>query len=118
MNNDDYDVTDIDVTELERQRRQAILDSGEYLKLEVLIGVGDDGAHGEKMPVITTEMCQCTYKEVGCLYTALQTFLESYERDYPMECAYSMMTTRAKDHGYRQVETNKDKKKKRKKDED
>lgn len=74
--------------ELERQRRQAILDSGKYLKLEIIIGKEEEPVNGRKgtMPCTTMEMRHIGGKQIGYLYLCLEELIQHLEEEYPMFC--------------------------------
>ena len=80
----------IDIPEMERQRYKAIKASGEYVELNILIGVEDDISLDEevttKSPVVTTCLHNCGPKEVACLYATIQSVMKVLERKYPVEC--------------------------------
>lgn len=82
--------SNLNIPEMERQRYKAIKASGEYVELNILIGVEDDISLDEevttKSPVVTTCLHNCGPKEVACLYATIQSVMKVLERKYPVEC--------------------------------
>ena len=82
----DYDV---DINEMERQRYNTIKKNGKYIEVNILVGAEDDvtyKGHKGRMPVIHTEMHNCSSKDISCMYLSLKTLLDDFKEDYPKEC--------------------------------
>lgn len=60
----------IDINEMEQQRYNAIKRKGEYVELDILIGVDDNEfkGHTGKMPVVTTQIHGAGPTEMACMY--------------------------------------------------
>ena len=71
------EVVKIDYQELESQRREEILKKGEYARVEIIVGCG------EEYPYCNTELKHCTGKEVGELYIALKVATKELEKQCP-----------------------------------
>lgn len=80
--------------EMEQRRYNAIKKSGEYIELNILIGVKQDkfDGHTGKIPVIQGTMKGCGSEEIANMYTVLQNLIEYYEETYPMECMLAKAT--------------------------
>lgn len=92
----------IDISEMEKQRYEAIKKSGEYMELNVLIGVESEDLGGglvSKAPVISTHINNCGPQEIGCMYMTLKEIIKSLEKKYPTECFVSKMAMRVEDIG-------------------
>lgn len=75
----------------ERKRYEDIKKSGSYLELDILIGPEtelQDGSYG-RMPVVSTNMYNCTREEISCLYSILKRLYEEYKEEFPSECTYA-----------------------------
>lgn len=91
----------IDIPEMERQRYNSIKKSGEYIELNILIGVEDEEENGvsAKSPVVSTCMHNCGPQEVACLYATLHAVSQTLERKYPVECLMGKMGMRIENMG-------------------
>lgn len=90
------EIKDVNMFELEKQRYEAIKNTGKYIELNVLIGEEDDVSSeksvGKKYPIVKTTMIDCGEKEVARLYATLQGVIEQLEKDYPIACVLSKLT--------------------------
>lgn len=92
----------VDVSEMEKQRYEAIKRSGEYMELNILIGAESDDLGGglvSKTPVVSTHINNCGPQEIGCMYMTLREIIKSMEKKYPMECYVSKLAIRVEDMG-------------------
>lgn len=91
----------IDIPEMEKQRYNSIKKSGEYIELNILIGVEDEEENGvsAKSPVVSMCMHNCGPQEVACLYATLHAVSQILERKYPVECLMGKMGMRIENMG-------------------
>lgn len=91
-------IEDIDI---EKRRYAKIKASGEYLELNIIIGVEDDEDLGEgcvsKSPIVYTVGRNYGPKEIGCLYMTLKSYMNKLKEDYPTECFVAEMTMHVED---------------------
>lgn len=92
----------VDVSEMEKQRYEAIKRSGEYMELNILIGAESDDLGGglvSKTPVVSTHINNCGPQEIGCMYMTLRQLMKSMEKKYPKECYISKLAMQVEDMG-------------------
>lgn len=100
-------IEDID---MEKRRYAKIKASGEYLELNIIIGVEDDEDLGEgcvsKSPIVYTVGRNYGSKEIGCLYMTLKSYMNKLKEDYPTECFVAEMAMHVEDvgHGVTKIE--------------
>ena len=102
----------ININEMEQQRYNAIKRKGEYVELDILIGVDDSEFRGHtgKMPVVTTQIHGAGPTEIACMYATLNALVKQWEEDYPAECLYAKMCMNSQNVGTVQTEIKRDKK--------
>lgn len=104
MNIENMDMTNMD---MEKRRYAKIKASGEYLELNIIIGVEDDEDLGKglvsKSPVVCTVGHSCGPKEIGCLYMTLKSYMDKLREDYPTECFVAEMAMHVEDVGYASI---------------
>lgn len=93
-------IEDIDI---EKRRYAKIKASGEYLELNIIIGVEDDEDLGEgcvsKSPIVYTVGRNYGPKEIGCLYMTLKSHMNKLKEDYPTECFVAEMAMHVENIG-------------------
>lgn len=84
----------VDVEEMEKQRYKAIKEKGEYIEVDILIGTDNDELDGHigKIPVVNLKLHDCGAKEIGCMYLTLQSLIEQFEEEFPVECALGKLS--------------------------
>lgn len=91
---------DIDIPELEKQRYESIKKSGKYAELKILVEAenhkSEDGTVN-KLPIVTTSLCNCGPEEISCLYITLKATLRLLRNRFPAECFIGEMTMEAED---------------------
>lgn len=92
---------DINTPEFEKQRRQAIIDSGEYLRFEIIIGKEIEKVNGHKghIPSTMLEMKHAGPKQISDLYLCLLEFIKYLEKEYPKECLMGHLTGKCSNLG-------------------
>ena len=97
-------IEDID---MEKRRYAKIKASGEYLELNIIIGVEDDEDLGEgcvsKSPIVYTVGRNYGPKEIGCLYMTLKSYMNKLKEDYPTECFVAEMAMHVEDVGHTSI---------------
>ncbi len=92
---------------MEKRRYAKIKASGEYLELNIIIGVEDDEDLGSgfvsKSPVVCIEGRSCGPKEIGCLYMTLKSYMDKLREDYPTECFVAEMAMHVEDVGHASI---------------
>lgn len=91
----------INACEMEKQRRQRILDSGKYLKFEMVIGKEQEtiGNHIGVIPYTELTMHKVGPTEVGALYLCLQELSNLLEKEYPEACLMAKLTQKCSNLG-------------------
>lgn len=74
----------INIPEYEKQKRESILDSEQYVRMEVLIGKEDN------IPVVTLEARKVTSKEMAYLITSLKETIKTIIKKDPMAGVLSL----------------------------
>lgn len=85
----------IDIPEMEKQRYNAIKRTGQYIELNILIGVENEEEKDNttvKSPVVSMHMHDCGPVEVASLYATTKAVIENLEKQYPVECLMSNLT--------------------------
>lgn len=97
----EFDVNDIDMKELERQRYDAIKKAGKYIEVDILIGAKENTKDTPTSirPVITTTLHGAKPTEIGAMYIMLKEMAEHFQENYPMECLLALMTTKSRTLG-------------------
>lgn len=82
----------INMSKKEQKRYNAIKKSNEYLEFNILIGKEKTKYDDEEgvIPVVTSNMHNCSYKEIAYLHASLKIMVEQLEQDYPLMCLYSI----------------------------
>ena len=78
----------IDLSEMERQRYNAIKKKGKYIEVNVLVESTNSENTHSKMPVITTQLCRCNSKDIAYMYVSLKALVDQFIKDHPIECMY------------------------------
>lgn len=68
----------VNIPEYEKQKRESILSSGQYAKMEVIIGKNDN------LPVVILEARKVTSKEMAYLITSLKQTMEVIIKQDPI----------------------------------
>lgn len=92
----------IDIPEMERQRYNAIKRTGQYVELNILIGVENEEEKDNtavKSPVVSMHMHNCGPMEVASLHATVKAVIENLEKQYPVECLMSNLTMKTEDMG-------------------
>ena len=92
----------IDIPEMEKQRYNAIKRTGQYIELNILIGVENEEEKGNtavKSPVVSMRIHNCGPMEVASLHATVKAVIENLEKQYPVECLMSNLTMKTEGMG-------------------
>lgn len=76
---------EFDIKELQKQRRKELIESGEFARIEIVVGENDN------MPYIQSEICKVTLPTIMGILISMDSLKKEIIKKFPLASAYSSL---------------------------